>query len=446
MDITFKKSLFSDKFYALLSCTLRYILLWGGRDSGKSYFAAQKLIIECLRLPYFRCIMVKKTYESIKDSQFQTIKDIIYEWNLDHLFRFSKSPLEIECKINGNKFIARGCDKPEKLKSIKDPSHVWYEEGNQLSYEDFITITSTVRSTQAEYLQEIFSFNPEHPGELNDFWIYKHFFSKNKNEKSFESSISLELEGDIVEIPYIVVHSTYKDNTYCPPERKVVLEGLKLTNPYYYSVFTEGEWGVKEVESPYITAFDESKHISEDAIFVENRPFVMSFDFNVDNTTVLFSHIGNDYIHFFDEMTAKDVPSLLEMIKFKYGRWLPICKVTGDRSGQNRTHLIGDAMNSYRMIRNTLKLTMRQLNIIVNPSHKENRLTCNTILAFHPNVYFNPRCKLTIFDLKYVECDQEQRIIKKDRAVANQKGDFLDDFRYTLNTYKKKWIKNYRPK
>ncbi len=119
--------------------------------------------------------------------------------------------------------------------------------------------------------------------------------------------------------------------------------------------------------------------------------------------------------------------------------------VTGDRSGQNRTHMIGDAMNSFRMIRNILRISTRQMKIVVNPPHKENRLTCNTILAFHPNVYFHPSCKETIFDLKYVECDQEQRIIKKDRNIANQKGDFLDDFRYTLNTFKKKWVKNYHP-
>jgi len=347
--------------------------------------------------------------------------------------------------INGNKFIARGCDKPEKLKSIKDPSHVWYEEGNQLSYEDFITITSTVRSSQAEYLQEIFSFNPEHPGELEDFWIYKHFF-KGKDQKSFEDTLKLELDGDIIEMPYVVHHSTYVDNEYCTPERKLVLEGLKMTNPYYYSVFTQGNWGVKEVESPYITAFEEDKHISDIALFDEKKQFVMSFDFNVDNTTALLSHIGNNYIYFFDELTAPDLPKLLEKIQLKYGQWLANCLVTGDRSGQNRTHMISDAMNSFRMIRNTLKLSTRQLKIIVNPTHKENRMTCNTILAFHPEVYFHPRCKETIFDLKHVECDQEQRIIKKDRSVANQKGDFLDDFRYTINTFKRKWVKDYRPK
>jgi len=83
--------------------------------------------------------------------------------------------------------------------------------------------------------------------------------------------------------------------------------------------------------------------------------------------------------------------------------------------------------------------------IVVNPPHKENRLTCNTLLAFHPDIIFNPRCKGSIFDLKYVECDQEQRIIKKDRNISNQKADALDCVRYIFNTFKKKWVRDYRP-
>jgi len=443
MNIEFKKSLFSERFYPLLTNTDRYILLWGGRDSGKSHFAAQKMIIDCLRQPYFRCILVKKTYESIKDSQWQTIKDLIYEWNLEHIFKFNKSPLEIECITNGNKFIARGCDKPEKLKSIKDPSHVWYEEGNHLSYEDFITITSTIRSSQAAYLQEVFSFNPEHNGELEEFWIYKHFF-KHKEDKTFNDAIELEIDGETAKMPYTVHHSTYKDNDYCTPERKIILEGLKDTNPYYYSVFTQGNWGVREVESPYITAFDEEKHISIRAVHVPGRQIILSFDFNVDNTTCLLSHVGEKYIHFFDEISANNLPELCGKIMGKYGKWVANCLVTGDRSGKNRTHMISDNMNSYRIMAKLLKLTSRQFKIVTNPPHKENRATCNILLTYHPELIFHPRCKDTIFDLKFVECDQEQRIIKKDRAIANQKGDFLDCFRYTLNTFKRKWVKNFK--
>jgi len=216
-------------------------------------------------------------------------------------------------------------------------------------------------------------------------------------------------------------------------------------DPEEYNIYAWGEWGNPKIDSPYITQFEDDKHINNSAVFDSNKEFIMSFDFNIDNTVALFSHIGKDYIHFFDEMEAKDLPELLEKIKFKYGDYLINCKITGDRSGENRTHLISDSMNSYRLIKNILKVSSHQFKIVVNPKHKDNRVTCNTILAFHPNVFFNERCKQAIFDLKFAECDAEGKLIKKDRNIANQKLEALDCFRYTLNTFKKKWVKNYRP-
>jgi phage terminase large subunit len=73
-------------------------------------------------LPYFRCLLIKKTYNSIKESQWQTIKDVVEEWGLSSVFTFKVSPFTIECE-NGNRFIARGCDDPQSIKGVKDPSH-----------------------------------------------------------------------------------------------------------------------------------------------------------------------------------------------------------------------------------------------------------------------------------------------------------------------------------
>ena len=105
------------------------------------------------------------------------------------------------------------------------------------------------------------------------------------------------------------------------------------------------------------------------------------------------------------------------------------CIVTGDSAGRARNHLVSDSMNSYRLIKQNLKLTSNQIKISVNPKHKDSRVFCNTLLAFHPDFFINPRCEKTIYDLKNVEANQDGGIIKKDRNIANQKGDFLDAFR-----------------
>jgi phage terminase large subunit len=103
----------------------RYVILYGGRGSSKSDFIAKYLIYRCLSDSYFRCVLVRNTYETIKESQYATIKDTIDDLGLSELFQFKLQPLEIICQ-NGNRFIARGCDDTTKLKSIKDPSMVWY--------------------------------------------------------------------------------------------------------------------------------------------------------------------------------------------------------------------------------------------------------------------------------------------------------------------------------
>ena len=94
----------------------RYVILYGGRGSSKSDFTAKYLIYKCLTDNYFRGILVRNTYNTIKDSQYQTIKDIIFDLGLQDLFEFKLNPLEIHC-LNGNRFLARGCDDTSKLKS-----------------------------------------------------------------------------------------------------------------------------------------------------------------------------------------------------------------------------------------------------------------------------------------------------------------------------------------
>ena len=72
-------------FRSVSQSRYRYILepndidiefLYGGRDSGKSHFTAQKLIIDCLQLPYFRCIMIEKTYNNELQEQKKELEAI----------------------------------------------------------------------------------------------------------------------------------------------------------------------------------------------------------------------------------------------------------------------------------------------------------------------------------------------------------------------------------
>jgi PBSX family phage terminase large subunit len=438
-NITFERSAFLDCYYPLIDNKDRIIFLWGGRDSGKSHFAAQKLVIDCLRLPYFRCIMVKKTFESIKDSQWQTLKDIIHDWGLQDLFTFTVAPLSITC-VNGNKFIARGCDKAEKIKSIKDPSHVWYEEGNQLSEQDHITIQTSIRSEKAEYLQEIFCFNPEaENGEPDEFWLFKKYFA-GRSEMTFRGEIKTDVDSVQVLTPITSVHTTYKDNKYCTPQRAATLEQLRITDPYYYEVYTLGLWGTKENKNPFITTFDETKHISDLAVLQPHKQVLMSIDFNLNPFCAIFAHYWRDsqgyHLHIFDEISIEhgNIPKMIEEIKVRFPMQLRTIQITGDFQGKRRDISQQDTAHYYEQIRRGLNVSISQLKLVPNPSHDKSRQDTNLVIH---NIDFkvNPKCKGVIYDLKHTKCDKHGGLIKANRKDLSQRADFIDTVRYVVNTF-----------
>jgi phage terminase large subunit len=278
----------NQHFIPILENKDRYVIMYGGRGSSKSNFEAKKLIYRCLTENYFRHILIRNTYATIKDSSYQTIKDIIFELGLQELFEFKLQPLEIHC-INGNCFLARGCDDTQKIKSVKDPTGAWWEE-DLPTEDDFITVTTSIRTTKAAYLQETFTINPETEGNYQDHWFWKRFF-KDHNELSYRDVTimkdvpvfnhkTLQYELLDVELPFTVHHSNYKNNKWIPAEFIAFLMDLKLKNPYYWEVYCNGKWGNKQLGGRFYKNFDLGKN-TFNFKYNELLPLHISFDFNV---------------------------------------------------------------------------------------------------------------------------------------------------------------------
>lgn len=416
--------------------------LWGGRDSGKSHYIAQRLIRKCLKSKYFRCIMVKKTGNSIEASQWQTVKEIVEKWGLAHLFEFKKHPLTIEC-INGNRFIARGCDDPANLKSIKDPTDVWYEEMNQLEQTDFITAATTLRNNEVD-VEQWGSFNPEAVGDFEEFWLYKTFFSGNDRDiySNFTGVWSIDLPGGKkYDFTYTSTHTTYHDNKYCKPARQALLEQLAIIDPYYYKVFTLGKWGNVQVGDPFCLTFDREKHVGPTTL---NRSYEvkLSFDFNVNPITcqVFQDYNNNRYGIESIKLENSDIYKLCDYINLSYRGCMFL--VTGDATGQNTSALVQDGINYYTVIKSKLRLSIGQVKVpTINPKVKENRVLVNAVFSM-ANILLDPvKCKGLIFDLENVAVNDVGEIDKGDRANPKKRADHLDGFRYYLNTFHKNILK-----
>lgn len=418
-------------------------LLFGGRDSGKSRFIASILILYCLHSKYFRCVLVRKVFNTIKDSQWQTIKDVVDAWGISELFRFNTSPLEIRC-INGNRFIARGFDVSDKIKSTFNISHAWVEEGNELSKDDFIVLMSTLRSNNSKTKTWI-SFNPEAEGHYEDFWLYKLFYEpieeKGRNIYTiFENAweIDLPILNKKIQVSYRSTHSTWTDNPFVSDVRKAFLLLLETVDPYYYIVYTLGKWGNRRVGDAFCFAFSRKIHVAP-CTALYTLPLHLSFDFNVNPITCgayqsyeLPDGRKKIICPKAFKLANSDIYKLCDEILVYYPNYLYV--VGGDATGRNSSALVQDDINFYTVIQQKLNLSDGQIRVpSVNPKIKENRVLVNATFKL-ADVTFDPiGAKDLIFDCENVAVNEMGEIEKGDRNNPRKRADHIDHFRYYLN-------------
>lgn len=283
----------SPAFLPYLRSNVRHLLLWGGRDSTKSDFVALKLLLDAMQLPYFCCILIREKQNTIADSQIATLKKVAQREGLLLYFKFPEGPtavLEVKCLLNGNRFIGRGTDDMDRVKSVSDPTHVWYEEANQIDGADAEVVSTTLRTSRpGAVIQEVYTFNPDHDGDYKTFWIWQKFFEANghDDDTTFGGHLAVDVNGELINVPYQVVHSTYRNNPWCPPERAATYEAYGRLNPitgkmadeYRYRVWCRGLWAIKQTGNEFYNDFDLGAHVKPTP-YVDGLPILTSWDAN----------------------------------------------------------------------------------------------------------------------------------------------------------------------
>jgi len=247
LDFSFIPNVTNPIYYPLYFDESRYLVLWGGGSSGKSYFAAEKIIDRVVEERPHKILCVRKVGKTIRESQFAELKRVVYDWGLEKLFKFPKgatSELYIQCALNGNEVIFTGLDDVEKMKSIVGITSMWIEEPTELEAEDLRQLDIRMRGQTKHYKQIILTFNPIYI----THWLKSEFFNR-ENPKANATTC----------------HSTYKNNKFLDEASIEVLEGFKLTDPYYYSVYCLGQWGILGK-----TIFDAEK-VTERLTYLQHR-------------------------------------------------------------------------------------------------------------------------------------------------------------------------------
>lgn len=281
-NIHIPKTVFNDVFIPYLETDYRYEVYYGGAGSGKSVFIAQSYIYRLLKNKMLNLLVVRQTGDTNRDSTFALLKQILNKWNMIQYFKINESDLRITCKLNGNAIIFKGLDDVEKLKSITftkgELTDVWIEEASEVLEESFNQLDVRLRGGST-HKQVRISFNPVN---INH-WLKKFIDKKQDNKMS--------------------MHSTYKDNKFLDDDYKQLLEAYRYTDPYYYTVYCLGGWGVVGK-----TIFDAQKVSERLAVIRNYKPFKQGqFIYEYVNQMIIDSSIKwvedtDGYIRIYDDV------------------------------------------------------------------------------------------------------------------------------------------------
>ena len=221
----------NDAYIPYLNDTTRTQIFFGGSSSGKSFFLAQRVVMDVLKGHNY--LIVRNVANTIKRSVYNQIVKTIIDFTFSEVFQMSKSEMVITCKRNNRQILFGGLDDPEKLKSITPIdgviTDIWIEEATETAREAYKQLTKRLRGATPDGIGKriIFSFNPI----LQTHWIYQEFFWNWDDSKNLYKSDDL-----------LILKTTYKDNKFLTDEDIYALE--HETDPYFYNVYTLGNWGV----------------------------------------------------------------------------------------------------------------------------------------------------------------------------------------------------------
>ena len=210
----------------------RYIIMKGSAGSGKSVDTAQNYILRLMQDKGRNLVCIRKADITNRDSTYAELTGAVYKMFGDKYEKYwdiKQSPLQLTCKLNGNKIIFRGVNdekQREKLKSITFQkgklTDVWVEEATEITQADFEIIDDRLRGNlpEGQFYQIRMTFNPVN----KNHWIKKNFF-------------------DIPDPNVLTHHSTYLGNRFIDDAYKARMERRKIVDPEGYQIYGLGEWG-----------------------------------------------------------------------------------------------------------------------------------------------------------------------------------------------------------
>ena len=210
---------------------VRYRVAYGGRSSGKSWTAAQGLIVRSMQKK-IRILCCREIQKSIKESVKKTLESTIERMGLAGAFTFKQD--SIVC-VNGSEFIFQGLHaNVQQIKSLENISIAYVEEAETVTEESWQVLIPTIRADKSE------------------IWVC--FNPKDADDATYQRFV-VNPPKDCISVKI-----NYTDNPFCPDVMKAEAEDLKEKNIGLYRHIWLGEcrqanenalWKARTMIDPY---------------------------------------------------------------------------------------------------------------------------------------------------------------------------------------------------
>ncbi|MCP4645823.1 MAG: PBSX family phage terminase large subunit [bacterium] len=413
-DLTNLPGLVSPAFWPLIPDPSRYLVMWGGAGSSKSYTAAQKVITRAIATPGHKFVCCRKFATSVRGSVYELLREVLSSWDFLRFVHVHKQDMEFTFP-NGSRILCRGLDDREKLKSIPGITGFWLEEPTELEQEDLLQCDLRLRGATPGYKQIMFSFNPV----VISNWIHAEFFEEQPGLRIIDGHTQRYKRGAF---DVTLHHSTFADNPFIDDAYRQVLENLASASKLYYTVYKLGLWGSPEGTIYYAfsraTSPERAANVDPSVEMDNILPLCWAMDFNIGAGKPMSSCIcqvrkGRNArgkvrteIHVIDEIILDTADTNDAAREFKMREWFTVPEkviVYGDAAGRAKD--TRSKTTDYEILR--AAGFSNQDVPRANPPIRDRHNAVNTMLCSADNdvrVRIHPRCKTLIKGLETVKC------------------------------------------
>lgn len=381
-----------DKLLPIFTAKERFIDLYGGRGSAKSWTVADFLLIKGYEYKK-RILCAREVQNSIKDSVHRLLSDRINTHKLDSFYRIKNDSI---VGNNGTEFIFKGLLRNiHDIKSMEGIDYAWIEEAHSVSRKSLEILVPTVRKEES---QIIFTYNPT------------------DKDDPIHIDYTLSDRPDVLRI-----ECNYTDNPFFPEVLRKEMEWDRANDIDKYNhiwggqclkhsaaqIFS-GKWVVYEFESPNIKY--DIVYLGADWGFA-NDPTCLVRDFIKDNTLFIDYEVGGVNVE------LDEIPVVFDQIEGSRKFWI--------KADSSRPETISYIKNKGFNIKPAEKW----------PGSVEDGIA---FLRSFDKIVIHPRCKHTIDEFKLYSYKTDPKTGEILPIIIDKHNHYIDSIRYSQDGMIKK--------